>query len=94
MIMRSVRLRNDRYLFHLSPWAFFPLWLAAGAALGWLLEDVPLWLGILIAAPVGWAMPIYVARMMTRMPFLARMSARRRSGTSRRGNDRPDEHLR
>lgn len=88
--MRSVRLRDDRYLFHLSPWAFFPLWLAAGAALGWLLEDVPLWFGILIAAPVGWSMPFYMARMVTQTPLLARMSARRRSETSRRRDDRQD----
>jgi hypothetical protein len=86
-----VRLRDERYLFHLTPWVFFPLWLAAGAALGWLLEDAPLWLGLLIAAPVGWTMPFYVARMVAQMPFFARMAARRRSGTSRWGNDRPDE---
>lgn len=87
-------LRDDRYLFHLPPWAFFPLWLAAGAGLGWFLEDAPLWLGILIAAPVGWTMPFYVARMMVRMPFVARMSARSRSGTSRSEDGRPDERLR
>ena len=86
----SVRLRDDRYLFHLSPWAFFSLWLAAGPALGWLLEDAPLWLGILIAAPVGWTMPFYIARM----PFFTRMSARRRSGTSRSKDGRPDERSR
>ena len=91
---RSVRLRDDRYLFHLSPWAFFPLWLAAGATWGWLLEDATLWLSILVAAPVAWTMPFYVARMVTRVPFLARMSARRRSGTSRSEDGRPDEQLR
>lgn len=89
-----MRFRDDRYLFHLSPWAFFPLWLAAGAALSWLLEDAPLWLAIPILAPVAWIMPLYVARMVVRVPFLARMSARSRSGTSQQRDDRPGEPLR
>jgi hypothetical protein len=81
-----VRLRDERYLFHLTPLVFFPLWLAAGVALGWLLEDAPFWLRVLIGAPVGWTMPFYMVRMpffMVRMPFFARMAERRRSGTSR-----------
>ena len=84
-----MRIRDDRYLFHLSPWAFFPLWLAAGATLGWLLEDAPLWLAILILAPVAWTMPIYVAQMVVRVPFFARMTARRRSVNGQDSDDQP-----
>lgn len=82
-----MRLRDERYLFHLTPWVFFPVWLAAGVALGWLLEDAPFWLRVLIGAPVGWTMPFY----MIRMPFFARFAERRWSGTSLWGDGRPDE---
>ena len=58
-----VKLRDDRYLFGLTPWAFFPLWLAAGVGISALVEDWPFWLGLLVKIPVGWSMPVYIVRM-------------------------------
>jgi hypothetical protein len=72
-----VRLNDDRYLFHLKPWVFFPLWFAVGAALGWLLEDAPLWLRLLIGIPVGWAMPAYIIWLIIRSPRGERFAERR-----------------
>ncbi len=76
-----VRLRDERYLFHLTPWVYFPLWLGVGIALRWLLDDEPFWLRALIAGPVGWTLPFYVARM----PIFVRFAARRRTAMSRWG---------
>ena len=58
-----MQLRHRRYLFELAPWAFFPLWLATGVGVSALVEDWPLWLGLLLRVPVGWSMPLYVVRM-------------------------------
>lgn len=88
--MGAVRLKDERYLFHLRPWVYFPLYLGAGVALPWLLEDAPVWLQILIEAPIGWTLPFY----MIRMPFFVRFSEWSRSGASRRGGGRPDERSR
>jgi hypothetical protein len=83
-----VKLRDRRYLFGLTPWAFFPLWLALGVGLSWSLDDAPLWLRIVVIGPISWTMPFYMARM----PFVARIARRRGSGgTSRWGDGRPDE---
>ena len=85
-IISAVRLRDERYLFHLSPWVYFPLYLGAGVALGWLLEDAPFWLQVLVAAPIGWTLPFYIIRMT----WFACLTARRWSGTSRWGAGRSD----
>jgi len=59
----AMKLRDDRFLFGLTPSVFFPLWAAAGVAVSALIEDWPLWPGLLVAVPVGWSMPVYVLRM-------------------------------
>ncbi|MGY2127017.1 hypothetical protein [Blastococcus sp. SYSU DS0617] len=75
-----MRLRDPRYLFGVRPWVFFPAWFALGSTLGWLLDGAPVWLRLLVLAPVGWTMPFYVARM----PWITRLSPHaRRDGTSR-----------
>jgi hypothetical protein len=76
-----VRLRDERYLFHLTPWAFFPLWFGIGIGLSWALDDAPLWLRAVVIGPVSWTMPFYIARM----PSIARIAARNRSRISRWG---------
>lgn len=74
VIIGGVRLRDERYLFHLRPWAYFPLWFALGIGLGWILDAAPFWLRVLIIAPVGWTLPFYVARM----PWVTRLGRWRR----------------
>jgi hypothetical protein len=86
----AVKLRDERYLFHLTPWAYFPLWLGVSMTLGWLLEDSPFWLRLLIVGPIAWTLPFYMARM----PIFARLAARRRKGASRWTNGPRDERWR
>jgi len=69
-----VRLRDGRYLFGLTPWAYFPLWIGLGNALAWILDDAPLWLRLLIIGPISWTLPFYIVRM----PCVARVTAWRR----------------
>ena len=85
--MSAVRFTDERYLFHLRPWVYFPLYLGAGVALPWLLDGAPVWLHIVIAAPIGWTLPFYITRML----FFVRCSEWSRSAASRWGGGRPDE---
>ena len=58
-----MRLRDERYLFGLTPWVFFALWLGIGIGLGAGLEDAPLSVRVLVLGPIGWSMPFYMVRM-------------------------------
>jgi hypothetical protein len=69
-----VRLGDRRYLFGLTPWAYFPLWLAVLLGLSWILDEAPLWLRLVVIAPISWTLVIYILRM----PNFARSTARGR----------------
>jgi hypothetical protein len=64
----AVRIRDDRYLFSLRPWAYFSLWFVLSIGLAALLEAAPWWVRVPLLAPIGWSLPVYLARM----PWAAR----------------------